>query len=142
MTQGHCVRLSEWGSAHLGTSAHGCDGKGTLRVFSAQLQAVVLYEDSGWHGGRGFTLLQVLSLVLSQYQAQGSYSIKMCCMNMFASISGILGHIVAAGDSVYTCTVWANLVILFLDDHFECLGMKAPLHFKTLLFYVIRHTSF
>lgn len=102
MTRGRCVRLSELGSAHLGTLAHGCDGKGTLRVFSAQLQAVFLYEDGGWHGGRDFTLLQVLSLVLRPYLAQGSYSIKMCCMNMFASISGILGHIVAAGESVQT----------------------------------------
>lgn len=65
-------------------------------MFSTQLQAVVLYEDGGWPGGRDFTLLQVLCLCL----AQGSYSIKMCCINMFASISGILGHIMAAGDSL------------------------------------------
>lgn len=102
MTQGRCVRLSELGCAHLGTLAHGCDGKGTVRVFSAELQAAVLYRDGGRHGGSDFTLLQALSPALRPRPAQGSYSVKMCCMNVFASISAILGHIVAAGDSVQT----------------------------------------
>lgn len=62
---------------------------------------VVQYQVGGAHEGKEFTLLQVRFFVLREGLAHSRYSVKMCCTNdMLASISCILGHTAAAGESL------------------------------------------